>query len=77
MPEPTENATPVEDLSYREAIAEVEAIVDRLDSSAVDVDELAGSVSRGLALLHRCRQRLDDVTAEVDQLVASEEAEPQ
>ncbi len=81
MTDPIDNAktshVPVEELSYSEALTEVEAIVSRLETSAVDVDQLADNVTRGLALLGRCRQRLDTVAAEVDQVVSTQKVDEQ
>ncbi len=63
----------VDELSYLEAITEVEAIVASLESQSIDVDELSAKVSRGLALVAHCRTRLDAVTDEVDRLVGDDD----
>jgi exodeoxyribonuclease VII small subunit len=52
-------------ISYGEAIAEVEAILERLGGERPDVDNLAAGVRRATELIALCRERLraaeDDV----------------
>lgn len=61
------------DLTYGEALEELDAILVQLESAAVDVDALADHVARGAALVRFCRQRLgvvrSDVNAIVDELL--------
>lgn len=80
-PEPTPNETEVADLTYAAAAAELEAILQRLDRDAVDVDDLARQVRRAADLISHCRARItlartevERVAAELEDLVA--DAEP-
>ena len=66
--------TPVSKLSFSEAVAEVEAIVARLENEQTDVDDLAGEVERAVELISACRERLDRTDGEVRELVAKLEA---
>lgn len=60
-------------LTYAEALAELDEILDQLDATTVDVDLLADRVARGAVLVRYCRQRLrvvrHDVEAVVDDLL--------
>ncbi len=58
------------DLSYGEAIDELEELIDDLEGADVDVDVLAARVARGVDLIRFCRARLEVVTADVDAVVA-------
>lgn len=49
---------PVEELSYNEALTELEAIVNRLRSDNCDIDRLTVMTSRATELLEYCRNRL-------------------
>lgn len=44
--------------SYLEALAEVEAIINRLNRNPLDVDALRGEIARAEKLLAHCRERL-------------------
>jgi len=61
--------TPISKLSFSEAVAEVEAIVARLESEQTDVDELAAEVERAVELIAACRARLERTDREVRDLV--------
>ncbi|MEM7338846.1 MAG: exodeoxyribonuclease VII small subunit [Actinomycetota bacterium] len=56
-------------LGYAAALSELDAILDELESSTVDVDTLAARVARGAELVRYCRNRLEVVRAEVDAVV--------
>jgi len=57
------------DLSYTEALDELDQILAELESSAVDVDVLAERVARGAVLIRYCRERLHVVRSDVDAVV--------
>lgn len=59
-----------EDLSYADALDELEDLLDDLEGADVDVDVLAERVARGVELIRLCRARLDVVTTDVDAVVA-------
>ena len=48
-----------EKISYSEAIAEIEAILQKIEEGKLDVDELAEKVSRVTDLLKICRNKLN------------------
>lgn len=58
-----------QELSYREAIAEVEAIVRQMQDPNVDIDKLASMVTRASALIAQCNEKLRKAQAEVEKAV--------
>ncbi|MFN8017459.1 MAG: exodeoxyribonuclease VII small subunit [Acidimicrobiales bacterium] len=62
---------PVDELGYLEALAELEAILDRLERSEPDVDRVADDVARAAALVAHCRSRIEGAQLRVDEVVAS------
>jgi exodeoxyribonuclease VII small subunit len=58
--------------SYNAAMAEVEQILEALDKSAIDVDELSRKVKRATELLTACRRKLYDTEQEVQQVFDAE-----
>jgi exodeoxyribonuclease VII small subunit len=66
---------PAGELTYVEALAELEQILDELDGDEVDVDVLGARVRRAAELLRLCRDRIASARFEVEQVVAELEAE--
>lgn len=62
--------TPVDQLSYPAALAELEAILDRLEHDEPDVDRVADDVARATELITHCRSRISAARIKVDQVVA-------
>lgn len=56
------------DISYSEAMAEIEKILSSLRSSDCDVETLAKRVERASELIDLCRKRLRKAEADVDKL---------
>ena len=67
--------TPVEDLSYTDALAELEAILERLERDEPDVDRVADDVARASALIVACRTRIAAARLQVDDVVAGLQAD--
>lgn len=55
-----------DNLSYTEAVRELDQIVRKMESDQCDIDSLAGYTSRALELLKHCKQRLFKVDEEVN-----------
>lgn len=55
--------------SYSEALAEIEAIVERLETEELDVDELAKDVKRVSELLRVCKLKLKNTEQEVQRIL--------
>lgn len=50
--------TPVSEMSYSQAVTELEDIMRRMQSDALDIDLLAAYTRRATELLTECRRRL-------------------
>ncbi|MDR3188529.1 MAG: exodeoxyribonuclease VII small subunit [Prevotellaceae bacterium] len=61
------------DLSYNEAIGEVEKILAQLESSTLDVDAMSADVKRAAELLQLCRKKLHDTELSVKKSMEEEE----
>jgi exodeoxyribonuclease VII small subunit len=76
--EPSEKLDPdlmSEDLmkiGYADALAELDKILRELESSDVDVDQLADRVARANALIQVCRQRISAAAVQIRNLTDQE-----
>jgi exodeoxyribonuclease VII small subunit len=61
---------PVAELGYADALAELEAILDRLEHDEPDVDRVAADVARAAELVARCRERITAARLTVEEVVA-------
>lgn len=57
--------------TYAAAIAELEAIVRKMQSDDCDIDLLASYTARSLALLKLCKQRLQTTDEELKKLLSA------
>lgn len=58
-----------DEIRWADAIAELEAILTKLDDDALDVDVLAAQVARAAELIGLCRDRIAHTKLEVDRIV--------
>ena len=70
MTGPPGEPTPVTELGYASALAELERILGELEASDVDVDQLADRVARATALIAVCRQRIGSARTRIDEVIA-------
>ncbi|KAA9332391.1 exodeoxyribonuclease VII small subunit [Hymenobacter busanensis] len=56
------------DRTYRDAIAELETLLRRLETETVDVDELTASAQRAADLIRFCKARLRTAEATLDRV---------
>ena len=56
--------------SYEKTVAEIEAIIDDIENNRLDVDQMTDAVSRVGELLAKCKKKLTDARAVVDELEA-------
>lgn len=56
-------------LSYKEAMAEIEEIVAKLEDNRLDVDELSEKVKRVSQLIAFCKSKLHDTEVEVENIL--------
>lgn len=61
-----------EELSYSNALAELESIVEQMADGNVNIDELAKSVKRGKELVKLCQDRLRETEDEVNKVLKEE-----
>ena len=63
MPKATTSVTAATAVApaYEEAMAELEALVERMESGGLPLDQLLSGYQRGAELLQVCRQRLQAV----------------
>ena len=59
-------------VTYAEAMAEVEKILQRLRSGEISVDELSSDVARATRFIAECRKILSRTEAEVERLINPE-----
>lgn len=58
-----------DELSYREALDELESILAAIEEEQVDVDDLAVKVRRSAELIRLCRERIEAATVAVEAIV--------
>ena len=56
-------------VSYSDAMAEIEDILEKIENEELDVDELAESVKRVSALLKICKTKLTKTNEQVEQIL--------
>jgi exodeoxyribonuclease VII small subunit len=60
-----------EEIGFSAAMQELEAILGRIESEEVDIDQLAEELGRAAELLELCRGRIRKAEVEVSQIVQS------
>ncbi|MEM1177087.1 MAG: exodeoxyribonuclease VII small subunit [Acidobacteriota bacterium] len=61
--------SPDTEVSFSDAMQELEAILQRIDNDSVDVDRLARELRRATELLELCRGKIRKAELEVTQIV--------
>lgn len=56
-------------LTYNEAIAEIEDILEQMENEEMDVDELSAKVKKVSELLKTCRKKLTQTEEEVEKIL--------
>ena len=62
--------TPVKDLTYNQAVSELDSILRTMQSDSCDIDKLAAYTRRASELLRECRRRLTATDEELKSLLA-------
>ena len=62
------NKTP----NYREAMVELQGLVDQLQSEDIPIDDLSEKVDRAKILIGSCREKLRNTEAEIDRILDDE-----
>jgi exodeoxyribonuclease VII small subunit len=61
--------------SYAEAIANIEEILQQVETGELDVDELAGKVKQASELLKLCKSKLFNTEKEIEKILKEMEGE--
>ena len=64
-----EDASPIDELTFREAMAELDGIVRVLESNTLELEDSLQSYERGVALLAALQGRLAEAQQKVDVLM--------
>lgn len=68
--------SPIESLSFEDALKELERIVSRLESGDASLDESIQLYERGDKLRQRCAERLDAAQARIEAIRLDAEGKP-
>ena len=73
--------TPIDQMSFEDAMAELERVVSQLETGQVPLDQSISLYERGEALRKRCDERLKDAELRVEKIIqggdgAAKGAEP-
>lgn len=63
------NEKPIEELSFEEAIAELESVVHQLESGRIKLEEAVQAYERGVQLRNLCMEKLQNAKSKIDLLV--------
>jgi len=74
-PEERPDKEPEPALSFRDAMQELEGILERIEGEEIDIDRLAEELRRAAQLLEVCRGKIRKAEVEVTQIVQSLEQE--
>jgi exodeoxyribonuclease VII small subunit len=73
LPEPVPNPNPHE-MDFERAVAEVEKIIERIESGEVGLEQSIAEYERGVAMIRRCRQVLERAEQRVEELTGQMQA---
>ncbi len=59
------------DISYNEAIAEIEMILEEIESEKIDIDSLSAKVKKATELISLCKEKLKKADEEIENLMKS------
>lgn len=68
--------TPAEELGFEQALEELEELTRKVESGQLPLEETLGAFERGMALVGRCRERLDAAEGRIQKLLPDGETEP-
>jgi exodeoxyribonuclease VII small subunit len=66
----------IESLSFEQALAELESIVQQLESGEVELEKSIAIYERGAALRAHCEGKLKNAELKVERIVRGEDGEP-
>jgi len=65
----------IENLSFEEALKELETIVKRLEEGKVNLEDAIGAYERGSQLKAHCEKKLRDAKMRVEQIVVGQDGQ--
>lgn len=68
-------ATPIEQLSFEAALAELESIVRSLEKGETALEDSIVSYERGVALKNHCEKKLREAQAKIETITISKDGE--
>ena len=68
--------TPVEEMTFEQALAELESVVSRLERGDVALDESISLYERGAKLRARCQQKLAEAEEKVSKITLGDGGQP-
>jgi exodeoxyribonuclease VII small subunit len=68
--------TPVAELSFEAAMAELEKVVEQLERGDVPLDQSIALYERGAKLKARCEEKLKEAQEKVEQITLSSDGQP-
>ena len=72
-----QTAKPIDELTFREAMAELDSIVEVLEGNTLELEESLKRYERGVALLASLQSRLTQARQQVDVLMGKLEQTPE
>jgi len=64
------DATPAETMTYEEAVAQLESILEKIESGEIGLEASIQEYERGVGLIKRCRAILDQAEQRIEHLDA-------
>ena len=64
-----DNARPVEEMTFREASAELDGIIRHIESNTLELEDTLKAYERGVALIASLQKRLSEAEQKVDVLM--------
>lgn len=61
-------STDTQSLTFEQALAEVEAIIERIETGEIGLEDALAQYERGVALVNHCRNKLDRAQQKVEDL---------
>jgi exodeoxyribonuclease VII small subunit len=58
-----------EELNYSTALAELELILEQIESDELNIDDLLGKVQRAAVLVETCKAKLNGIETEVENIL--------
>jgi len=58
-----------ENIPYKEMVAELEQILQKLENNELDMDDLESKVKRAAQLIEMCKERLFDTGAKIEEIL--------